>query len=98
MRAIPAPGAAAKPRSFFDKLNEWAREQGAGGLGYIVFEAGGAKGPIAKNLDEARARASMRAAAGVKDGDAVFFACDKKAVAEKFAGAVRTQARRGARS
>ena len=36
VRAIPAPGAAAKPRSFFDKLNEWAREQGAAGLGYIV--------------------------------------------------------------
>ena len=35
VRAIPAPGAAGKPRSFFDKLNEWAREQGAGGLGYI---------------------------------------------------------------
>src|SRR3954451_17793664 len=35
VRAIPAPGAASQPRSFFDKLNEWAREEGAGGLGYI---------------------------------------------------------------
>ncbi|MGH6619001.1 MAG: aspartate--tRNA ligase, partial [Alphaproteobacteria bacterium] len=34
VRAIPAPGAAKQPRSFFDKLNEWAREQGAAGLGY----------------------------------------------------------------
>jgi aspartyl-tRNA synthetase len=40
VRAIPAPGAGASPRSFFDKLNEWAREQGAGGLGYITFEGG----------------------------------------------------------
>ena len=48
VRAIPAPGAAANPRAFFDKLNEWAREQGAGGLGYIAFDADGAKGPIAK--------------------------------------------------
>lgn len=54
VRATPAPGAASKPRSFFDKLNEWARANGAGGLGYIIFEAAGAKGPIAKNLDEAR--------------------------------------------
>ena len=90
VRAIPAPGAAAKPRSFFDKLNEWAREQGAAGLGYIAFAADGPKGPIAKNLDEARL-AALRAAAGVKDGDALFFACDKKAAAEKFAGTVRTK-------
>ncbi|QEX16317.1 aspartate--tRNA(Asp/Asn) ligase [Hypericibacter terrae] len=90
VRAIPAPGAADKPRSFFDKLNEWAREQGAGGLGYIVYAAEGAKGPIAKNLDEARV-AKIKAATGAKDGDAVFFVCDKKQTAEKFAGTVRTK-------
>jgi len=90
VRAIPAPGAAARPRSFFDKLNEWAREQGAPGLGYIAFAEGGAKGPIAKNLDEGRI-AAIRAAAGVGDGDAVFFACDKKSAAAKFAGQVRTR-------
>jgi aspartyl-tRNA synthetase len=38
VRAIPAPGAASQPRSFFDKLNDWARGEGAAGLGYIVFE------------------------------------------------------------
>lgn len=90
VRAIPAPGAATKPRSFFDKLNEWARASGAAGLGYIVYEAAGAKGPIAKNLDEDRL-AKLKAAAGLKDGDAVFFACDKKLPAAKFAGAVRTR-------
>ena len=90
VRAIPAPGASAKPRSFFDKLNDWAREQGAAGLGYIAFAADGAKGPIAKNLDEPRI-ATIRSAAGIKDGDAVFFVCDKKSAAEKFAGAVRTR-------
>jgi aspartyl-tRNA synthetase len=90
VRAIPAPGTAARPRSFFDKLNEWARSQGAGGLGYIIYEAGGAKGPIAKNLDEARI-AQIKSAAGAKDGDAVFFACDKKDIAAKFAGTVRTR-------
>ncbi|HZA92014.1 MAG TPA: aspartate--tRNA ligase, partial [Gemmatimonadales bacterium] len=49
VRAIPAPGAAAQPRSFFDKLNDWARTEGAPGLGYIVFEEEGGqitgKGP-----------------------------------------------------
>jgi aspartyl-tRNA synthetase len=90
VRAIPAPGAAGKPRSFFDKLNEWAREQGAGGLGYIQYAEEGPKGPIAKNLDPDRLN-KIREAAGLKAGDAVFFAADKKATAEKFAGAVRTR-------
>jgi len=90
VRAIPAPGAATQPRSFFDKLNDWARAEGAGGLGYMVFEAGGAKGPIGKNLDADRI-ARVRAATGAKDGDAVFFACGEKAKAEKFAGIARTR-------
>src|SRR5579875_1841805 len=50
VRAIPGPGAAAKPRSWFDRLNDWAKELGAPGLGYVVFEADGGKGPIAKFL------------------------------------------------
>ena len=90
VRAIPAPGAAGNPRSFFDKLNEWAREQGAGGLGYIVYEADGPKGPIARNLEAERAEA-IRVACGLRAGDAVFFAAGKRDEAPKFAGTVRTK-------
>jgi aspartyl-tRNA synthetase len=91
VRAIPAPGAAGKPRSFFDKLNDWARAEGAAGLGYIIFAAEGeAKGPIAKNLDAERV-AAIKSAAGLSDGDGVFFACDKESAAAKFAGVVRTR-------
>ena len=90
VRAIPAPGTAERPRSFFDKLNEWAREQGAAGLGYIIFAEGGGKGPIAKNLDAGRI-AALRQATGLGDGDSLFFVSDKKPVAEKFAGAVRSK-------
>jgi aspartyl-tRNA synthetase len=90
VRAIPAPGAGARPRSFFDKLNDWAKEQGAAGLGYVIFEADGGKGPIAKNLDADRL-AALRTATGCKAGDAVFFSCDKKLPAAKFAGAVRSK-------
>jgi aspartyl-tRNA synthetase len=90
VRAIPAPGAAGNPRSFFDKLNEWAREQGAGGLGYIVYEVDGPKGPIARNLEPERAEA-IRVACGLKAGDAVFFAAGKRDEAPKFSGAVRTK-------
>jgi len=90
VRAIPAPGAGPRPRGFFDKLNDWARAEGAGGLGYIIFEADGAKGPIAKNLEPDRAEA-IRAACGAAPGDAIFFAAGKKEDAQKFAGAVRTR-------
>ncbi len=90
VRAIPAPGAASQPRSFFDKLNDWAREQGAGGLGYIIFEGGQAKGPIARFLDEDR-MAALRNRASVGDGDAVFFACDKAEGAARLAGLARTR-------
>ncbi|HUC17715.1 MAG TPA: aspartate--tRNA ligase [Acetobacteraceae bacterium] len=88
IRAVPAPGGAARPRSFFDRLNEWAREEGAGGLGYIIFDAEGPKGPIARNLEPARAEA-IRAVCGLSAGDAVFFVAGKKGEIEKFAGAVR---------
>jgi len=90
VRAIPAPGAAVRPRSFFDKLNDWARGEGAPGLGYIVLADGAAKGPIAKFLDEPRL-ARLKEIAGVGEGDAVFFVCDKPEPAAKLAGAARTR-------
>ncbi|HEY4250593.1 MAG TPA: aspartate--tRNA ligase [Roseomonas sp.] len=90
VRAVPAPGAAAHPRGFFDKLNDWARAEGAGGLGYIQFAADGPKGPIAKNLEADRVEA-IRVACGLNPGDAVFFAAGKKDEAPKFAGKVRTR-------
>jgi aspartyl-tRNA synthetase len=88
VRAIPAPGAAARPRSFFDGLNEWARGEGAAGLGYITFEAGAGAGPIAKNLEPARV-AAIREQLGLSDGDAVFFAAGKPEDAAKLAGRAR---------
>jgi aspartyl-tRNA synthetase len=90
VRAVPAPGAATQPRSFFDKLNEWARAEGQGGLGYVVYEADGPKGPIARNLEPDRAEA-IRSACGLHAGDAVFFVAGKQDVAEKFAGVVRNR-------
>ena len=89
VRAIPAPRTAERPRSFFDKMNAWAQEQGAPGMGYIVFEGGAAKGPIAKFLDAPRLE-RLKALAGVGDGDAVFFSADRKAgAAANLAGAAR---------
>lgn len=90
VRAIRAPQVAGKPRSFFDKLNDWAKEIGAPGLGYIVFENGAGKGPIARFVGE-EAQKELRALTGCEDGDAVFFVCDKKTAAPKMAGQARTK-------
>ena len=90
VRGLRAPGAAAQPRSFFDKLNQWARDEGAPGLGYVVLAEGAARGPIAKFLDEGRL-AALRRATGAVDGDAVFFVCDKRAAADRLAGKARTR-------
>ncbi len=94
VRAIPAPGAATQPRSFFDKLNEWARGEGAAGLGYVVLEEeNGAlvgKGPIAKFIP-ADALAAIAAAVQVGAGDAVFFSAGDEAKAVALAGKARTR-------
>lgn len=90
VRAIPAPKAATQPRSFFDKLNDWARGLGAPGLGYITFSEGTAKGPIAKFLDEERLTL-LKKLANIGEGDAVFFVCDKVSAAAKLAGLARTK-------
>jgi aspartyl-tRNA synthetase len=96
VRAIPAPGSATQPRSFFDRIDGWAKsEMGAAGLGYIVFEDDGeklsGKGPIAKFV-QAEALAALAAKSGVKTGDALFFSADAKADrAAALAGAARTR-------
>jgi aspartyl-tRNA synthetase len=90
VRALRVPGAAAQPRSFFDKLNQWARDEGAPGLGYVILAEGGARGPIAKFLDEPRL-AALRRLTGAADGDAVVFVCDKPAAAARLAGKARTR-------
>ena len=71
VRAIRAPGAGDKSRSFFDKTVGLAETLGLGGLAYIVA-AETPKGPLAKYLPEER-RKRVFEAAGVETGDAVFF-------------------------
>jgi len=90
VRAVPAPGAGARPRSFFDGMNDWARAEGWAGLGYINFKGGEPGGPIAKNLGEAKV-AELVAALGLGPDDGVFFACDKEEKAAKLAGQARTK-------
>jgi len=91
VRAIPAVGSANNPRSFFDKLNDWAREEGFGGLGYIMFNDDEGKGPIARNLESERSTA-IRDQLGLTNGDSVFFVANlDEVLASKFAGQVRNR-------
>ena len=90
VRAIPAPGAGLRPRSFFDGTNEWARNEGWAGLGYINFKGGEAGGPIARNLEPERVAAIVRQM-GLGPDDGVFFATDKPLRAARLAGLARTR-------
>ena len=90
VRAIPAPGAGARSRKFFDDMNDWARSQGHAGLGYINIKGGEAGGPIAKNHGE-EATARLITALGLGPDDGVFFAAGKELATAKLAGAARTR-------
>jgi aspartyl-tRNA synthetase len=89
VRAIPAPEAGTRARSFFDSANQWSRDEGYAGLAYINFK-GGEGGGIAKNLGPERV-AQLVAKMGLGPNDGVFFACDKPSTAAKLAGLVRTR-------
>jgi len=92
VRAIPAPNTSSKPRSFFDGYNNWAKEEGAKGLGYIIFEKTNGKligkGPIGKFFSE-KAIEELVKICKLKDKDALFFSSDKIKEAERISGIVR---------
>jgi aspartyl-tRNA synthetase len=72
VRAIPAPGAAERSRSFFDKMVGFGESLGLGGLAYVI--AGDTlRGPLAKYLPGER-REQLFNVAGIRQGDAAFFA------------------------
>ncbi len=90
VRAIPVKNLAAQPRSFFDKLVDYAQSIGSKGLAYLVYGEEGVKGPIAKFLSPENLQA-LGEQCGAQKGDAVFFICDQEAVAAKLAGQVRVK-------
>jgi aspartyl-tRNA synthetase len=90
VRAIPAPGAGAKARSFFDKMNGWAQGEGYAGLGYINIKEGVPSGPIAKNLGEERTQMLIDQL-GLGPTDGVFFAAGSEADAARLAGVARNK-------
>ena len=92
VRAIPAPNTSSKPRNFFDIYNNWAKEEGAKGLGYILFEKDKdkiiGKGPIAKFFSQEAINELIKTCK-LKEKDSVFFSSDKTKEAERISGLVR---------
>jgi len=80
VRAIITKNTKDKPRSFFDGIDKWAKEQGASGLAYFTFEEDkniSAKGPVGKFFSEESLKEIMKIT-GAKLGDSIFFACNKE--------------------
>ena len=88
VRAVPGPKCGS--RAIADRMNSWAQGEGAPGMGYIIYGEGEARGPVAKALGAEKAEA-IRVAAGVGDGDAVFFACAPADDAASLAGRARVK-------
>jgi aspartyl-tRNA synthetase len=90
VRAIKVPGISSQPRKFFDDMVKFAQEVGSKGLGYIVFEEGQIKSPIAKFLSEEEI-SKIKIAGDIKNGDVIFFVADKESKTCEIAGKVRTE-------
>ncbi|MEY2826978.1 MAG: aspartyl-tRNA synthetase [Actinomycetota bacterium] len=89
--AVVMPNGASTPRKQFDAWQEWAKQRGAKGLAYAVFNTDGEiAGPVAKNLSEEE-RNGLIAATGAKQGDAVFFAAGSKNESLSLLGAARIE-------
>jgi aspartyl-tRNA synthetase len=92
VRAIPAPNSFKKPRSFYDNINEWAKTEGANGLAYLsiikIKDKLAGSGPIAKFFSDNGIN-KIAKACNLREGDAVFFSCEKKQFAEKISGLAR---------
>lgn len=90
VRAIPVKNIADRPRSFFDKLGEYAQSIGSKGLAYITWTKDKVKGPVSKFLSEENIRAIAQQCR-VAQNDVVFFVCDAVNEAARIAGDLRVK-------
>jgi len=91
VRCISTKNTKDKPRSFFDNIDKWAKEQGASGLAYLTFEEDGnlsAKGPIGKFFSK-EALLEIMKKTNSKVGDSIFMACGKQSELEKITAQAR---------
>ena len=82
-----------KPRSFFDKIDNWAKEQGSSGLAYFTIEKNEkfiGKGPVGKFFSEESIKKIMKLT-NAEVGDTVFLSCGKQNEIEKILNMARTK-------
>ena len=94
VRAIITKNTINKPRSFFDNIDKWAKEQGASGLAYFSLEKENdiikGKGPIGKFFSE-KSLKELMSICGAEIGDSIFLACGKKKEVEKILSHARNK-------
>jgi len=91
VRAIVTKKTEDKPRSFFDGIDKWAKEEGASGLAYFTFEKSNiisAKGPVGKLFSEESLKEIMKITSA-EVGDSIFLACAKINDLEKITSLAR---------
>ena len=93
VRCIVTKDTKNKPRSFFDSIDKWAKDQGASGLAYFTIEENNekvicAKGPVGKFFSEESLKLIMKKTEA-KVGDSIFFACAKQTEIEKITSLAR---------
>ena len=88
VKGMRVAGLASKPRSFFDKLDAFAKGEGMGGIAYIAWAEGGIKG-ISRMLTEEKV-AEIKKYFDAQDGDAVIFVIGQGMHFDKFSGKLRT--------
>jgi len=92
VRAIRTKKTQNKPRSFFDNIDKWAKDEGSSGLAYFTIEEDNnklfCKGPIGKFFSEDACQEIMKLS-NAEIGDSIFFACGKKKDVEKLLSLAR---------
>lgn len=89
--AVRMPGGGSQPRRQFDAWQEWAKQRGAKGLAYVIFnEDGTLGGPVAKNLSDAE-KAGLADLVGAEPGDCAFFAAGATKASRQLLGAARVE-------
>ena len=93
VRSIVTKNTKDKPRSFFDGIDKWAKEEGSSGLAYFTLEKGdkiSAKGPVGKFFSENSLIEIMKQTSA-NIGDTVFLSCGKKNDVEKILSTARNK-------
>jgi aspartyl-tRNA synthetase len=93
VRSIVTKNTKDRPRSFFDNIDKWAKEQGSSGLAYFTIEKDTAikgKGPVGKFFSEDSIKEIMKIS-GAEVGDSIFLSCGKEKEIEKILSLARNK-------